>query len=130
MVAIDVNKELAAKQRQVMNIAYGPGKSIFSTAFMLWMSGSSIQIFSIMATGMALVNPIKGISQMNQMFQRYEGEGVDLFMPKAIFLALQVLSLGVGIYKCSTMGLLPLTSADWTQYLPVQKFSEFTGFVL
>jgi hypothetical protein len=126
----DASKEQAAKQRQVMNIAYGPGKSLMSTAFMLWMSGSSVQIFSIMATGMALVNPLKGIGGMTKTFARFEGEGVDLFMPKAIFLALQVLAFGVGMYKCSTMGLLPLTSSDWTQYLPVQQFVEFSGFVL
>jgi hypothetical protein len=35
----------AAVQRQVLAIAYSPGKSLFTTAFMLWMSGSSIQIF-------------------------------------------------------------------------------------
>ena len=130
LIAIDANKELAAKQRQVMNIAYGPGKGIFTTAFMLYMSGSSIQIFSIMATGMALINPLKGIGQTNKLFERYEGEGVDLFMPKAIYLVLQILALGVGVYKCSTMGLLPLTSADWTQYLPVQRFTEFSGFLV
>lgn len=126
----DANKELAARQRHVMNIAYGPGKSLLSTAFMLWMSGSSIQIFSIMATGMALMNPLKGIGGMTKTFARFEGEGIDLFMPKAIFLSLQILAFGVGVYKCSTMGLLPLTSADWTQYLPVQHFTEFTGFSL
>lgn len=56
------NKQLAAKQKQVMAIAYGPGKSIMTTAFMLWMSGSSIQIFSLMMTGMALINPINAIT--------------------------------------------------------------------
>jgi hypothetical protein len=27
-----------------MALAYGPGKGILSTGFMLWMSGSSIQV--------------------------------------------------------------------------------------
>jgi hypothetical protein len=44
--------QLAAKNRQVMAIAYSPGKSLFSTAFMLWMSGSGVHIFNIMVTGM------------------------------------------------------------------------------
>jgi hypothetical protein len=114
-----------------MSIAYAPGKGILTTAFMLWMSGSSIQIFSIMATGMALINPIKALGSINKAFARFEGEaGLDLFMPKAIFAALQLLALGVGVYKCSTMGLLPLTAADWTQYLPTQRFVEFSGFVI
>lgn len=112
-----------------MNIAYGPGKNLLSTAFMLWMSGSSIQIFSIMMTGMALLNPIKAIFSVNDTFRAFEREdGVDLKLPKLIFLGLQLLSLAVGLYKCSTMGLLPLTSADWIGYLPNVHFKE-TAFV-
>jgi len=49
--AINQEKELQAKFRQVYNIAYAPGKSLLTTAFMLWMSGTSIQIFSIYMTG-------------------------------------------------------------------------------
>jgi hypothetical protein len=122
-------KQLAAKQRQVMNIAYGPGKNLLSTAFMLWMSGSSIQIFSIMMTGMALINPLKAIFSVNDAFKAFDREeGVDLKLPKLIFVGLQVLALAVGLYKCSTMGLLPLTSADWVGYLPDVYFKE-TSFI-
>jgi hypothetical protein len=117
--------QLAAKQRQVMSIAYGPGKSLLTTAFMLWMSGSSIQIFSIMMTGMSLINPLKAISSIGTTFKAYEKEeGLDLKLPKLIFLGLQLLSLGVAVYKCSTMGLLPLTSADWVSNIPTIPYSE------
>ncbi len=117
--------QLAAKQRQVMNIAYGPGKNLLTTGFMLWMSGSSIQIFSIMMTGMALWNPFKALFSVNEPFRPFEKEeGIDLKMPKLIYAGLQLLSLGVALYKCSTMGLLPLTSADWVSYLPVIEYQE------
>eukprot|EP01039_Chlorochromonas_danica_P019317 gene19317-23366_t len=103
-VHMSPEKQLAAKQRQVMNIAYGPGKNLLSTAFMLWMSGSSIQIFSIMMTGMALINPLKAIFSVNDAFKAFDREeGVDLKLPKLIFVGLQVLALAVGLYKCSTM---------------------------
>ena len=119
--------QLAAKQRQVMNIAYGPGKGLLTTGFMLWMSGSSIQIFSIMMTGMALLNPLKALFALNEPFKNFEKEeGLDLKMPKLIFAGLQVLALGVALYKCSTMGLLPLTSADWISYLPKVVFQEIS----
>lgn len=94
---------------------------------MLWMSGSSIQIFSLMMTGMALFNPINSIATVNKTFARYEGEGVDLKMPKLIFISLQILALGIALYKCSTMGLLPLTSADWTHYIPPYSYLEHAG---
>lgn len=108
-----------------MNMAYGPGKNLLTTAFMLWMSGSSIQIFSIMMTGMALFNPLKALLTMNEPFKPFEKEeGVDLKIPKVIFAFLQILSLAVALYKCSTMGLLPLTSSDWIDYLPALYYKE------
>ena len=120
-----VEMQLAAKQRNVMAISYGPGKNLFTTAFMLWMSGSSIQIFSIMMTGMALINPLKALFSINETFRAYEKEeGIDLKIPKLIFASLQVLSIGVALYKCSTMGLLPVTSADWINYLPRVTYIE------
>jgi len=122
-----LGKEIAAKQRQVMSIAYSPGKGIFTTAFMLWMSGSTIQIFSIMMTGMALVTPIMAITSVKQTFSKFEGEGINLLFPKLIFIALQGLAIGVALYKCSTMGLLPLTSVDWVKNIPDQDFVERTG---
>ncbi|RYH07628.1 ER membrane protein complex subunit 4 [archaeon] len=103
-----------------MNIAMGPGKNLLTTAFMLWMSGSSIQIFSIMMTGMALINPIKALAAANEPFRNFEKEeGLNLRTPKLIFISLQLVAIAVALYKCSTMGLLPLTSADWVKYMPV-----------
>lgn len=121
---ITADKELAAKQKQAMAIAYGPGKNLLSTGFMLWMSGSSIQIFSIMMTGMALINPLKALTTVSTVFKPFERDGVDTKIPKVIFIVLQLLSLAVALYKCSSMGLLPLTSADWMGNIPVQRFVE------
>ena len=76
-------------------------------------------------TGMALINPIKAIFGIKQAFSKFEKEeGVDLKIPKLIFLALQGLSVGVALYKCSTMGLLPVTSSDWTSLIPEKTFLE------
>jgi hypothetical protein len=130
-MTMSTEMQLAAKQRQVTALSYSPGKSLFTTAFMLWMSGTSIQIFSIMMTGMALINPLKAIATVNQTFKPFEKEeGINLYIPKLIFISLQVLSLGVAVYKCSTMGLLPLTSSDWVSYLPVKPYLEHAGIPL
>jgi hypothetical protein len=78
---------------------------------------------------MALVNPLKAIFGLRAQFLRFEkDEGLDLRLPKLIFLSLQVLSLGVALYKCSTMGLLPVTSADWTTLLPEKIFIDHSMF--
>ena len=127
-MTMSTEMQLAAKQRQLTAISYSPGKNLLTTAFMLWMSGNSIQIFSIMMTGMALVNPLKAIATINETFRAFEKEeGLSLFMPKLIFLSLQILSLGVAVYKCSTMGLLPLTSSDWVGNLPIKQYLEHAG---
>jgi ER membrane protein complex subunit 4 len=108
-----------------MGIAYSPGKSLLSTMFMLWMAGSSIQIFSIMMTGMSLWNPLRALLGTNEAFKAFEKEeGIDLKVPKLIYAGLQLVAIAVALYKCSTMGLLPLTSADWITYLPNVSFKE------
>ena len=83
---------------------------------MLWMSGSSIQIFSIMMTGMALLNPLKAMFTVQQTFSKFEKEeGVDVRIPKLIYLALQGLSVGVALYKCSTSK--PFQESDWSLFV-------------
>lgn len=42
-----------------------PFKSLLQTAFMMWMSGNSINIFSIMITGMIIMNTAKSLFNMN-----------------------------------------------------------------
>lgn len=103
--------------------------------------------------GMALINPVKAILGTNDAFKGFgksatseegskdsngtataavsdnadaaEGEGhVDLRLPKLIYISIQLIALTMGLYKCSTMGLLPLTSADWTSYIPQPIYSE------
>ena len=38
-----------------------PGKELFMTGFMLWMSGTGLNIFTMMITGMAVWRPISNI---------------------------------------------------------------------
>lgn len=103
---------------------------------------------------MALVNPLKAILTTNTVFRPFGDSEVDVKLPKLIFVGLQVkytkllhtctsyicfslsitrrqvLSLVVALYKCSTMGLLPLTSGDWTAYIPQKSVAEVTASLL
>ena len=125
---LDIEKENQAKQAHAMKMAMQPAMGIVQTAFMLWMSGKSIQIFSIYATGNALVNPIKAISNIEVMFGKFsKDKGVDTKLPKLVFILVQLVALSVGLYKCHTMGLLPLTSVDWLWTLPAKQVSEIAG---
>jgi hypothetical protein len=47
-------------------VALAPGKQLPMQAFMLWMSGNSVQIFSVAITAMLMFSPIKALLSMSQ----------------------------------------------------------------
>jgi len=109
----------ARKQSKAMSIAISPGKQIAMNAFMLWMSGKNLNIFSISITATAIMSPVKGIVGVANAFRSCEDPDgkVDLTSSKALFVLMNLAWLGVGLYKMATMKLLPLTSADWEGYV-------------
>lgn len=81
--------------------------NIFMTGLMLYMSGKSIQIFSMMTLGMALWNPAKAVLGVNSAFRKFNLPGVDLSLPKLIYCALQLAVFAMALYKCQVLGFLP-----------------------
>ena len=100
------------KKAKAMTLATAPGQQILMNAFMMYMSGKQLNIFSISITSMAILNPLKGLFSVEQTFGALEG--VDLQIPKLIFIGLNLVWVALGLYKMSSMKLLPTTSADWT----------------
>lgn len=119
----------ARKQSKATSIAFSPGKQIAMNAFMLWMSGRHLNIFSISITTMAIASPIKGILGVANAFRSCEDPDgkVDLNSSKALFVLMNLAWLGVGLYKMATMKLLPLTSADWEGYVVWKHVLETTS---
>lgn len=107
-----------------MAVALAPGKNILMQGFMMWMSGSNINIFSIMITGMAFLNPIKAIIAIDEPFKRFRGYAVDLTIPKIAFVACNLGMICLALWKLNTMGLLPITAADWTSFLVDKEIIE------
>jgi hypothetical protein len=59
-----------------MEIAQAPAKSLPMQAIMMYMSGSSVSIISIMIVGMCLVSSIKALAALNKSGSRaWENEG-------------------------------------------------------
>ncbi|KNC70975.1 hypothetical protein SARC_16493, partial [Sphaeroforma arctica JP610] len=48
------------------DLAKSPVKTLPMNAFMMWMSGSTVHIFSLMIVGMTAMGPLKGISNAGQ----------------------------------------------------------------
>src|SRR5436190_11623713 len=84
------------KIKKAWEIALAPAKSLPMNAFMMYMSGNTLQIFSIMLTWMLFMNPIKAISNLGNTFAKFDGETTRsrLLVVKLAFLALQILTIG------------------------------------
>lgn len=81
-------------------------------AIMMYMSGNTLQIFSIMMVFMLFKNPLQALLQTNQVFTRYETEGTraKLWMVKGVYVLMNMVALALGVWKVNGMGLLPYVS--------------------
>ncbi|KAJ5473926.1 hypothetical protein N7475_003492 [Penicillium sp. IBT 31633x] len=105
----------ALKMKKAWEIAIGPSKQIPMNAIMMYMSGNSLQIFSIMMVLMLFKGPIQGMINTNAAFAKYETPSTHarLLGVKAVYILMQLVLLGLGIWKVNAMGLLPTTRSDW-----------------
>ncbi|KIL68506.1 hypothetical protein M378DRAFT_158308 [Amanita muscaria Koide BX008] len=91
-------------------------------AFMLYMSGGGVQIFSISIVFMLLLTPFKNLATMNAAFSQFAPAKSEpaafstLLVPKLAYFACNLLTLGVGLWKCRSMGLLPTGTGDWLAF--------------
>ncbi|KAG2174915.1 hypothetical protein INT43_005977 [Umbelopsis isabellina] len=125
------HNEMTLKARRAWDVAMAPAKSIPMNAIMIYMSGNGVQLFSVMITAMLFWNPLKAILSLNQTFERFEPTGAaknhpeaSLLQAKATFLAFQLVTIGLGVYKINAMGLLPTTTSDWLAFMPPKQVSD------
>ncbi|KAI9842801.1 MAG: hypothetical protein M1837_006904 [Sclerophora amabilis] len=97
------------KIKKSWELALAPAKQIPMNAIMMYMSGNTLQIFSIMMVFMLFKNPVTGLLGTNQAFSRFETEGTRgrLWGVKAVYVLMQLLALALGVWKVNKMGLLP-----------------------
>lgn len=90
-------------------MALAPVKSLPMTGIMMYMSGNSLQIFSIMMVFMAFKNPLMGLMNTNQAFEKFHSESnaAQMLQVKFVYVVCQLVALGVGLWKINNMGLLP-----------------------
>jgi len=107
------------------DIALQPLKSVPMNLFMMYMVGSSISIFPIMMVGMMFVKPIQALVKMNSTFKMMEG--TQAIGQKMVYILGQLVGLGLALYKCQSMGLLPTHESDWLAFQEQQKRIEYSG---
>lgn len=115
------------KLKKAWEVALAPIKSLPMTAIMMYMSGNSLQIFSIMMIVMAFKNPIMGILGTNQAFERFETETNKgkVLQVKLVYVVMQIVALALGVWKVNGMGLLPTTRSDWLAWEAQREPVEF-----
>mmetsp|Transcript_3037 Transcript_3037/g.4084 ORF Transcript_3037/g.4084 Transcript_3037/m.4084 type:complete len:193 (-) Transcript_3037:47-625(-) len=118
------------RKNMAMSIAMKPGQSILMNAFMMYMSGKQLNMWTITTTSGAVMSPLAGILALEKTFAHLatpDSKENYLQMPKLIFIALNLAWLALGLYKMSTMRLLPTTSADWTHRIEWKDMMETTS---
>jgi hypothetical protein len=97
------------KLKKAWEVALAPVKGLPMTGIMMYMSGNSLQIFSIMMVFMAFKNPLMGLVNTNAAFEKYQTphNSGAIFQTKAVYVLCQIVALAVGIWKVNNMGLLP-----------------------
>ncbi|GLB35501.1 putative endoplasmic reticulum protein [Lyophyllum shimeji] len=113
----------ALKEKRAWDQAIAPAKALPMQAFMLYMSGGGVQIFSMGIVFMLLLTPFKNVAGMNEAFAQYAPSKsphpravTTLALQKLVFIACNLLTLAVGLWKCRSMGLLPTGSGDWLAF--------------
>jgi hypothetical protein len=97
------------KLKKAWEVAIAPAKQLPMNAIGMYMSGNSLQMFSIMMVFMLFKAPIQALLNINQTFVRFESDGKkqELLMVKAAFIGCNLLALALGTWKVNQMGLLP-----------------------
>ena len=116
--------EVVQKQAQAWALAKSPAGQLPMMFFMMWMSGSGVQIFSMMITFTSILNPVRAIKASNAAFARFAEPGVDTRLPRLAFIALHVAALLVALNKLEKMGLLPTHVSDWQPSSPPPRALE------
>uniref|UniRef100_A0A6U5AXI6 ER membrane protein complex subunit 4 n=1 Tax=Hemiselmis andersenii TaxID=464988 RepID=A0A6U5AXI6_HEMAN len=124
-------KKKAHVDSRAWEIATGPGKQFMMTAFMLYMMGSGVHIMNIIFTVYQLINPVKGVMSIGQVFQPISEAakdlGVDLTLHKLVFIACQGAIFLFIVYRFGSMGLLPTSASDWLAMVPIRQPVEFSS---
>jgi hypothetical protein len=115
---------VARRKAKAMAIASKPGQQIAMNAFMLWMSGKNLNIFSINTTCTAVLTPLTNILKLESTFANLD---VDTQLAKLIYVGLNLVWVFIGLYKMTSLRLLPTTSADFLDSVVWKDMSELSS---
>lgn len=92
----------------------------------MYMTGNSLQIFSIFMVFTLFKTPIQAILAIPRVFAPFETPGTSsrLFVVKLVYILTNLMMLALGMYKVNAMGLLPTTRSDWLAWEAERTWRE------
>jgi hypothetical protein len=122
-------QQSALRLRRAYAFAQGQLSGIGMMAFMMWMSGNSVQIFSIMTTFGGVAQTVKAVLNSKATFAKFADDRTDVTVPRIMYCAIQIVGLSLALNKLNSMGLLPTHASDWVSGLqpPRQLERAFGG---
>lgn len=106
-------------------LALAPIKQVPMNLFIMYMAGNSISIFPIMMVGMLFMRPIQALFALNSTFKMVENS--NAIGQKLVYMLGNFINIGLALYKCQSMGLLPTHSSDWLAFIEPQARQEYLG---
>ncbi|KAF2464437.1 uncharacterized protein BDR25DRAFT_242381 [Lindgomyces ingoldianus] len=92
----------------------------------MYMTGNTLQIFSIFMVFTLFKTPVIAVLSLQRVFAPFETPGTSgrLIGVKIVYVLMNMLMLGLGIWKVNQMGLLPTTRSDWLAWEGERTWSE------
>lgn len=125
-VAASEGPDLGLIDKRGWDIALGPIKGLPMNIFIMYMAGNTISIFPIMMVGMMFFRPIQaimGIKNTMKMLENAPNKHFQTF----IFALGNLMAIGLAVYKCHGMGLLPTHESDWLAFISPLERKEFVS---
>jgi ER membrane protein complex subunit 4 len=114
----------ARKENALRQKAMEPLKQAGFMCFVLWMSGNSLQIFSIMTMVSCLYSPIHAIANVTKAFPPQQD--LDVLLPRLIYCGVYLGQLAFAVHKLNSMGLLPTYASDWVSQMKPPSIIEMS----
>lgn len=114
------------KMKKAWEIAIAPAKQLPMNAIGMYMTGNTLQIFSIFMVFTLFKTPVIAVLGLQRTFAPFEtpGNTTRLIGVKIVYVLMNMLMLGLGIWKVNQMGLLPTTRSDWLAWEGERTWSE------
>ncbi|KAF2684273.1 hypothetical protein K458DRAFT_302436 [Lentithecium fluviatile CBS 122367] len=114
------------KMKKAWEVAIAPVKQLPMNAIGMYMTGNTLQIFSIFMVFSLFKTPVMAVLSLQKTFAMFETPGTSnrLIAVKLTYILTNMLMLALGIWKVNAMGLLPTTKSDWLAWEGERTWSE------